>query len=73
MSRLRPPTLGRKRARGCLVGFAVRRSTQFGKDHQRRNGLDLILIVLILILPSAAVSAIPGGDMAAASASAVFC
>ena len=35
--------------------------------------MDLILIIIILVLLFGAVSAIGGGDMGAASVSAVFC
>jgi hypothetical protein len=35
--------------------------------------MDLILIIIVLLLIFGAVLAIPGGDMAAGSGSAVFC
>jgi hypothetical protein len=47
--------------------------SEYQLKFQRRNRMDLILIIIVLLLIFGAVLAIPGGDMAAGSGSAVFC
>jgi hypothetical protein len=45
----------------------------FGKEPSTEERMDLILILSYCSSSSGAVSVIPGGDMAVASVSAVFC